>query len=234
MTRDDSIMDIKAILKAQANNDHAEFMARLLPGIDKERFVGVKTPELRTLAKEIAAGKYPGIDPDKFMDELPHELFEENQIHGFMISGMKDFDAAIERLEKFLPHIDNWATCDQTSPKIFRKNKERLLPYVLDWIRSDHVYTVRFAIGMLMQHYLKEDYLPEYIRIVCDIRSDEYYINMERAWYLATALAFRWEDALPYVKSGAIDEWTRRRTIQKAIESFRVSSEHKEILRGLR
>lgn len=211
---------------------YAQFQRKLIPTVRPESIIGVRTPELRRLAKEILKEDFC----EEFLSELPHKYFEENQLHGFIISQMKDFDSVIFRLTQFLPYIDNWATCDQTSPKIFKKSAhtDRLLPYIRKWLDSERTYTVRFAIGMLMQHFLDERFKPEYIALATSVRSDEYYINMEIAWYMATALAKQWDAALPYLQNNAMDKWVHNKTIQKARESYRISDEKKEFLKKLK
>jgi 3-methyladenine DNA glycosylase AlkD len=211
----------------ERDEGYAVFQRRLLPGIAAERVIGVRTPVLRKMAKEIAKTE----KCERFLRECPHEYFEENQLHGFIISGMKDFDACIDWLERFLPYMDNWATCDQTSPKIFRKYKSELLSYIVKWMKSEHTYTVRFGVGMLMQHYLDEDFRPEYPEMVAAVHSNEYYVNMEIAWYMATALAKQWDAVIPYVEEKRMDKWVHNKTIQKAVESYRITEEQKKHLR---
>jgi 3-methyladenine DNA glycosylase AlkD len=209
---------------------YAQFQSRLLPTVGSETIIGVRTPVLRRLAKEMLKdGSYA-----EFISELPHSYFEENQLHGFIISEMKDFDSCVAELEKFLPYIDNWATCDQTSPKIFKKNRDKLLPLIYKWLDSDHTYTVRFAIGMLMKHFLDEDFSTKYLDTVTAIRSDEYYINMEIGWYMATALDKQWDAAFPYISERKMSPWVHNCTIKKARESLRISDEHKKLLATLR
>ena len=165
---------------------------------------------------------------------LPHQYYEENNVHGFLIQQMKEYEKCMEELEKFLPYINNWATCDMTSPKVFKKHKEELLEAVRRWIASDHVYTVRYGIGMLMQHYLDEDFREEYPQMVSEIQSEEYYVNMMIAWYFATALAKQYETILPYIEKQKLDVWTHNKTIQKACESYRITPEQKAYLRTLK
>jgi 3-methyladenine DNA glycosylase AlkD len=167
-----------------------------------------------------------------FLDECPHMYFEENQLHGFILSERKNFEQCITELERFLPYMNNWATCDQTSPKIFKKNKSKLIPYIRKWITSDHPYTVRFAIGMLMQHFLDDEFETAYLELVAGIKSEEYYVNMEIAWYMATALAKQWDAAISYVENGKMDVWVHNKTIQKARESYRISAEQKAYLKN--
>lgn len=218
------------LLKEKRDEEYAAFQAKLTPGMARESFIGVRTPELRKLAKELIKGeKY-----EEFLNELPHKYFDENQLHGFIISNIKDFDKCIEKLEEFLPYIDNWATCDQTSPVIFKKNKDKLLPYLEKWIASDLTYTKRFAIGMLMQHFLDEDFDEKYLEMVAGVKSEEYYVNMEIAWYLATALAKQWDATIKVIESKELDKWVQNKTIQKARESYRISPEQKEYLKTLK
>lgn len=225
----------------------AAFTSRIIPNVDPKTILGIKTPELRALAKELLkspkgaanaskAKKAAALAPaaQKFLSDLPHKYFEENQLHGFVVSGIKDFDQCVAELERFLPCIDNWATCDQTSPACFKKHKAELLPRVKKWIKSKHVYTVRFAIGMLMRHFLDEDFAPEYLEMVAAVKSDEYYIKMEVAWYFAEALAKQWDAALPYIKQKRLEAWTHNKAIQKARESFKISDERKELLAGMK
>jgi 3-methyladenine DNA glycosylase AlkD len=209
---------------------YGAFQRKLLPNLEPERILGVRTPVLRKMARKM---EKEGLD-QAFLQELPHRYFEENQLHGFLISGRKDFDTCIKELGIFLPYMDNWATCDQTSPKIFKKEKRKLLPYIEWWLNASHTYTIRFGVNMLMQHYLDEDFRPEYVEWVAAIHSQEYYVNMGIAWYLATALAKQWDTVIPYLENRCLDPWVHQRTIQKARESYRITSEQKEYLRGLK
>ena len=228
---------IQKTLRQIADPKTAAFTAKIIPNVDPKSILGIKTPELRALAKELLASpKGAALAPaaQKFLDDLPHKYFEENQLHGFVVSGIKDFDQCVAELERFLPHIDNWATCDQCSPACFKKNRAALLPLIKKWIKSKRVYTVRFAIGMLLRHFLDEDFKPEYLEMVAAVKSDEYYIKMEVAWYFAEALAKQWDAALPYIKAKRLEAWTHNKAIQKARESFKVSDERKELLKGLK
>lgn len=209
---------------------YRDFQVKLMPTISFDSMIGVRTPELRKLAKK-------ELKKDKigdFLDTLPHKYFDENQLHAFIISEIKDYDVCMERLEKFLPYIDNWATCDQLSPKVFKKHKNDLLGKIREWIISKDTYTVRFAIGMLMQHYLDEDFDTEYPKMVSEVRSEEYYVNMMIAWYFATALAKQYEMVLPYIEGKKLSAWTHNKTIQKSVESYRISPEQKSYLRQLK
>lgn len=218
------------MLMEEQDMEYAQFHRRLVPTIEPESIIGVRTPILRKMAKQISKDSIC----QEFLNELPHKYYEENQLHGFIISEIKTFENCIEELEIFLPYINNWATCDQTSPKIFKKNKDRLLPYINKWISSDECYTVRFAIGMLMQHFLDDDFKPEYLEMVSQVKSEEYYVNMEIAWYMATALAKQWEFTIVYIEEKKMDKWVHNKTIQKARESNRITKEHKEYLNELK
>ena len=209
---------------------YRDMQMRIIPSIDPGSIIGVRTPALRTIAKEILrSGEY-----GEFLKELPHRYFEENQLQAFIISGIKDPEVCMQELERFLPYVDNWATCDQMSPGIFRKHKALLLEHVRKWIRSDKPYTVRFGVGMLMQHFLDEDYDPQYPEMAAGIRSDEYYVRMMIAWYFATALAKQYDSILPYIEQKRLDPWTHNKAIQKSIESYRITDEQKAYLKTLK
>jgi 3-methyladenine DNA glycosylase AlkD len=173
-------------------------------------------------------------DAGEFLRDLPHRYFDENQLHAFMISGIKDYGTCLEQVESFLPYVDNWATCDQLSPRVFKRHRQELLGEIRRWIASDRTYTVRFGLGMLMSHFLDEDFDPAFLDLAAGVRSEEYYIRMMAAWYFATALAKQYDAALPYIEDRRLEPWTHNRTIQKAVESFRVSPEQKDYLRSLR
>ena len=173
-------------------------------------------------------------DYKDFLEELPHQYFEENQLQAFIISRIKDLNECMENLETFLPYVDNWATCDQMSPKIFKKHKEELLMHVKEWIESDKTYTVRFGVGMLMEHFLDDDFDPVYPEMVAKLRSEEYYVNMMIAWYFATALAKQYELVLPYLEDKRLDDWVHNKAIRKSIESYRITDEQKAYLRTLK
>lgn len=209
---------------------YRDFQAGLIPGKTPEVMIGVRTPLLRALAKEILkAGDY-----EEFLRDLPHKYFDEDQLHAFIISGIKDYDRAMEELEAFLPYVDNWATCDQMSPKVFKKNKKDLLKHIKDWIKSDKTYTIRFGIGMLMEHFLDEDYDLKYPEMVAGLRSEEYYVNMMIAWYFATALAKQYDSILPFIEGKKLKDWTHNKAIQKAVESYRITPQQKEYLKTLK
>lgn len=222
--------DIVVRLRELADDKYRDFQSRLIPTVDSARIIGVRTPDIRSLAKELSARE----DIEVFLDDLPHEYFDEDQLHVFVISGMKDFDKCISRVNRFLPVIDNWATCDQLSPKVFRKHKAELLKQIRNWIISEHTYTVRFAIGMLMEHFLDEEYDREYSEMVAGVISDEYYINMMIAWYFATALAKQYDRVISYMEEKRLDVWTHNKAIQKCLESRRITPEQKEYLKSLK
>ena len=208
---------------------YREMQTGIIPTVKPESIIGVRTPELRRMAKELSGGEGTG----EFLNDLPHRYFEENQLHAFIISGMKDYDACLAELERFLPYVDNWATCDQMSPKVFRKHRPELLRPIRKWIASSRTYTVRFGIGMLMEHYLDGDFDPVYPEMVAAVRSEEYYVNMMIAWYFATALAKQYDAVLPYIDNRRLAPWTHNKAIRKFIESYRIGPEQKEYLRTL-
>ena len=222
--------DIRAALFAAPDLKYRDFQAKLIPNLAGDTMIGVRTPELRKMARQLA--KRP--DVGDFLKDLPHRYFDENQIHAFILSDMKDYDRCIEEVNLFLPFVDNWATCDQMSPKVFKKHRPELLTQIRQWIRSRHTYTVRFGIGMLLQHYLDEDFDPDYPAHVGGIHSEEYYINMMIAWYFATALAKQYEAVIPWLEEKRLELWVHNKTIQKAIESYRISAEQKAYLRTLK
>ena len=209
---------------------YRDFNSKLIPTVKKEDMIGVRTPELRKYAKKLL--KEEGVED--FLHSLPHKYFDENQLHAFIISEIKDFKLCIDELINFLPYLDNWATCDQLSPKIFKKYRNDLLPHIYEWLKSDKTYTVRFGIGMLMEHFLDEDFKSEYPEMVAAVRSEEYYINMMTAWYFATALAKQYESILPFIEGNKLDTWTHNKSIQKAIESNCINAEQKNYLKGLK
>ena len=209
--------------------DYRDLQARTIPTVDIDSIIGVRTPVLRKYAKELSGRD----DIDRFLNDLPHDFFDEDQLHAFILSGMKDYDKCLSEVERFLPFVNNWATCDQMSPKVFKKYRKELLPSIKTWLGSSEVYTVRFGIGMLMEHFLDEDFDPKYLKMVAKIRSEEYYVNMMIAWYFATALAKQYDAAVPYLENRKLDTWTHNKTIRKAIESYRISPEQKEYLRTL-
>jgi len=209
---------------------YRDFTAKLLPNVDSDAFIGVRLPALKALAKEL--NHTP--EAERFLNDLPHEYHDENHLHAFLLNLIKDFDTVVEELERFLPFINNWATCDSLSPNAFRKAPERLMPHIDRWLQSDHTYTVRFGIKCLMNYFLNEKFDTAYPDRVAVIRSDEYYINMMIAWYFATALAKQYDAIIPYIEDKKLDKWTHNKAIQKAIESYRVTDEHKAYLKTLK
>ena len=209
---------------------YGDFCAALMPTVDRDRVIGVRIPQIRALAKKI----YGTIQAEQFISELPHRYYEENNLHAFIIEKEKNFERAVMLTEEFLPYIDNWATCDSFSPIAFKSNKDRLLPYIKRWLGSDKTYTVRFAIEMLMKHYLDDGFSDEMPHLVLDATNDEYYVKMMAAWYFATALAKRYDDIIGYIEKGLPDIWVHNKTIQKATESYRISDEKKRYLKTLK
>lgn len=212
------------------DTEYQVFQSKLMPTIPPETVIGVRTPLLRKLAKELAGTP----QAEHFLQSLPHRYYEENNLHAFLIEKIRDYDTALAETERFLPYINNWATCDCFCPKVFAKHKEELLIPLRRWLGSDQTYTVRYAMGMLMRYYLDEDFQPEYLAWVAGVHSEEYYLNMMRAWYFATALAKQPDAALPWLTDRRLDVWTHNKTIQKAAESYRISPEMKQQLRELR
>ena len=209
---------------------YRDMQIKIIPTINPESVIGVRTPELKSIAKDfLKDGNYK-----EFLEELPHRYFEENQLQAFIISGIKDLNECMEALETFLPYVDNWATCDQMSPKIFRKHKDVLLTHIKEWIDSEKTYTVRFGVGMLMEHFLDDDYDTLYPELVAKLRSKEYYVNMMIAWYFATALAKQYESILPFIEEKRLDDWTHNKAIQKSLESRRITEEQKLYLKSLK
>ncbi len=222
--------EIRAALLSMQNETFRDFNAKLIPGVTDNEVIGVKTPELKALAKEYGRRG----DIDDFLKDLPHRYFEEKQLHAFLIAQIKDFDGCLAAVERFLPFIDNWATCDQLSPTVFKRHSKALLPYIDRWIASCETYKIRFGILNLMRYFLDENFDPAYPEKVAAIRSEEYYVNMMRAWYFATALAKQYEAVLPYLENDRLDVWTHNKTIQKARESYRITPEQKDYLRTLK
>ena len=209
---------------------YREMQVKIIPTVKPESIIGVRTPELRRMAKELGGKEEIGA----FLNDLPHQYFDENQLHAFILSGMKDYTECLAALERFLPYVDNWATCDQMSPKVFRKHRTELLGPIKKWIASGETYKIRFGIGMLMEHYLDEDFDMAYPETVAGIRSEEYYVNMMTAWYFATALAKQYDAVLPFIENCRLDTWTHNKAIQKAVESYRITPEQKEYLKTLK
>ncbi|MBO4782468.1 MAG: DNA alkylation repair protein [Lachnospiraceae bacterium] len=223
-------MTVYQQLSEVKDDKYKDFQAKLVPNISRDTILGVKTPEMRRIAKEVFNSK----DRDAFLNDLPHKYYEENLVHFFVISMIKDFDECIAAVEKFLPYVDCWPVSDQASPKSFKKNTDKLLPYIKKWMKSKHVYTARFGIRMLMNEYLGDNFKPEYPELVAKVKGDDYYIKMMIAWYFATALAKNYDECIGFIENRRLDDWVHKKAIQKAIESFRVTEEHKEYLRSLK
>lgn len=218
---------MKELLFSNQDLKYKAFHQKLMPTINPDTVIGVRTPVLKKIAKE-----YFGSDVQReFIKNLPHEYYEENNLHAFFIAEIKDFDECMKEIEKFLPYIDNWATCDGLRPKCFKKNTVRLIPYIEKWLKSSQTYTVRFAMEMLMIYFLDEAFEKAYPEMVASVKSEEYYVQMMQAWYFATALAKQWDSVLPYITENKLPVWVHNKTIQKAIESFRITNEQKQILR---
>lgn len=230
MTDDELLSSLRKELYALQDLKYRDFNSALIPNICKQTVIGVRIPELRKLAKRIFAE----IDCFQYFNIIPHEYFEENLLHAFLIEKINDFEICINVAEAFLPYIDNWAVCDSFFPPVFKKQKERLLPFISQWIKSAHPYTVRYAIGILMRLFLDESFKPEYLEIAASAVSDEYYVNMMRAWYFATALAKQYKSAIIYIEENRLDEWTHNMTIKKAAESRRISADTNSYLKTLR
>lgn len=212
------------------DKSYKEFHSRLIPNIESERIIGVRIPELRKLAKRlIKEGR-----AEAFIKDLPHIFYEENNLHAFILEQIADYDLLISELDRFLPYVDNWATCDSLRPKAFRRNTERLLSEAEKWINSSHEYTVRFGIEILMIYFLDEHFNEAYPLKVAEIKSDKYYINMMIAWYFATALAKQWDAIIPYIEQNRLSQWVHNKTIRKAIESYRITPEQKKYLMSLK
>ena len=210
---------------------YAAFIAKLTPGFPPSHFIGVRVPLLRTIARSFANEEAAS---QRFLSHLPHSYYEEDMLHGMLISLVKDYDRCLDLTDRFLPYVDNWAVCDTLSPKVFAKHKAQLLENILRWSSSSHTYTCRFGLRMLMTHFLDDSFSADFLEIPATIRSEEYYVKMMVAWFFATALAKQWKATLPYLENRQLDPWTHRKTIQKAIESYRIPPERKDYLRTLR
>ena len=210
---------------------YAAFIAKLTPGFPPSHFIGVRVPLLRTIARSFAKEEAAS---QRFLSHLPHSYYEEDMLHGMLISLVKDYDRCLDLTDRFLPYVDNWAVCDTLSPKVFAKHKAQLLENILRWSSSSHTYTCRFGLRMLMTHFLDDSFSADFLEIPATIRSEEYYVKMMVAWFFATALAKQWKATLPYLENRQLDPWTHRKTIQKAIESYRIPPERKDYLRTLR
>ena len=226
-----SIIDqIRKELFENQDEAYRQMQVKIIPSVDADSIIGVRTPKLREMAKRYKKAE----DIDEFLNELPHKYFDENQLHAFILSESKEYEKCMEQTNVFLPYVDNWATCDQMSPKIFKKHREELLENIKKWIKSKETYTIRFGVGMLMEHFLDEDFNLSYPEMVATLRSEEYYVNMMIAWYFATALAKQYDAVLPFIEGKKLDVWTHNKAIQKSVESYRITPEQKEYLKSLK
>jgi 3-methyladenine DNA glycosylase AlkD len=210
--------------------EYKTFQCKLIPTVNPDTVIGVRTPALRKLAREISRDPEAG----EFLKCLPHDYYEENNLHGFVIEVIKDYDTVIRMLEEFLPYVDNWATCDLISPKVFKKHLPELYGKIEEWLASDRTYTVRFGLEMLMRFYLDDAFRPEMLALVAAVRTEEYYVKMMMAWFFATALVKQYDAALPVIQDQWLEPWTHNKAIQKALESYRISDEKKGYLRSLK
>ncbi len=222
--------EIQTELFAMQDLSYRDFHARLMPTVEKGKIIGVRTPILRKYARKIKNEPCAA----EFIPTLPHRYYEENNLHAFLIEQISDFDTCIAEINRFLPHVDNWATCDMMRPKCFKKNTAKLLPEIEKWLASTHTYTIRFGIEMLMIYFLDGEFEPQFLAKVCNVKSDEYYVNMMRAWYFATALAKQYGAAVKYITENRLDIWTHNKTIQKAVESYRITDEQKIFLKSVK
>jgi 3-methyladenine DNA glycosylase AlkD len=221
---------IQEQLFARQDSTYGDFQRKLMPTVSPQTVIGVRTPALRALAKELSGSA----EAEAFLQELPHRYYEENNLHAYLLERIRDYPQAAAAVEEFLPYVDNWATCDSMKIRAFAKHKQELLSPIRRWLNSGRVYTVRFAIELLMNYYLDGDFTPEYPAMVAAVQSEEYYVNMMIAWYFATALAKQYEAVFPYIEQGKLNVWTHNKTIQKAVESYRITPEQKTILRALK
>ncbi|MBQ8496200.1 MAG: DNA alkylation repair protein [Clostridia bacterium] len=222
--------DIQTSLFSLQDPKYKSFQEKLMPTVEPDTVIGIRTPVLRRFASDFAKTEEASV----FMESLPHRYYEENNLHAFLIEKLGDFEKTVEALDAFLPYIDNWATCDMMSPKIFAKNKDKLLPHIEKWLDSAHIYTVRFGIVTLMKYHLDADFSPLYLEKIAKISSDAYYINMAAAWFFAEALIKQYEYTLPYLTERKLSPWVHNKTISKACDSFRISKETKNYLKTLR
>ena len=230
MTKEEVRKTVQKELFVLQDLKYRDFHAKLIPSVDKEKVIGIRTPALRAYAKKFGKKE----EAKQFLEILPHQYYEENNLHGLLIEQMKEYEKCVEKLERFLPYIDNWATCDLLAVKTVKNHLDLYISEVYRWMESDQPYTIRFGVNMLMKYYLGDNFKIEYPEKVAAIRSEEYYVNMVRAWYFATALAKQYEQILPFLEERRMDLWTHNKTIQKAIESYRITSEQKEYLRTLK
>ena len=230
MTPKEVIPKVQQDLFTMQDLKYRDFHAKLMPTVEKESVIGVRVPVLRTYAKKFGKTE----EAKQFLKILPHQYYEENNLHMMLVAQIKDYESCLAEVERFLPYVDNWATCDLPAPKCFEKHKKELIAVIRKWISSEKTYVVRYGIGLLLRLYLDADFDPAYLELVTAVQSEEYYVNMMIAWYLATALAKQWEETIPYLEERRLSEWVHRKTIQKAVESYRITKEKKEYLRSLR
>lgn len=223
-------MKAQELLFQLQDKSYRDFQSKLIPTIPVETIIGVRIPAIRKLAKEY------GKDPEsvEFLKQLPHTYYDENILHALLVAEIKDYEVCVKEVEHFLPYVDNWAVCDIFSPKVFRKNKDKLIDKIREWTASGQPYTCRFGMEMLMTHFLDEDFRVEYLEIPAAVHSGEYYVNMMIAWFYATALAKQWDAVIGYIEKKCLDPWTHNKTIQKARESYRITREQKEYLKTLK
>ncbi len=221
---------IRQRLFALQDRAYRDFHLGLIPNVPPETVIGVRTPELKALAMKLAGTP----EAEAFLESLPHAYYEENNLHGFLLCRIRDYDECVRQIDRFLPHVDNWATCDSLKPRVFGRHPEALIRDIRRWIASGRVYTVRFGLRCLMDHFLDDRFRPEYLDLAASVRSEEYYVNMMIAWFFATALAKQYDAALPYLEQHRLDPWVHAKTLQKARESFRITPEQKEYLKSLK
>ncbi len=221
---------VKSKLFEMQDLQYKSFHSKLMPTVNPDKIIGIRVPELRRFAKDFSKTE----EAEMFIKNLPHKYYEEDNLHAFLIEQIKDYQQVINELNRFLPFVDNWATCDGLTPKIFAKHTDELIGEIDNWLKSEHIYAVRFAVNMLMKFYLDDNFKEDYLQKVADIKSDEYYVKMVQAWYFATALAKQWNSAVLYLTENKLCEWVHNKTIQKAVESYRITPEQKEYLKKLK
>ncbi len=220
------------------DKEYAAFQSKLTPGVAVDAFIGVRVPQCRAFAKELVKASKTdekvSAEVLDFLNTLPHKYYDENMLHGLILSEYKDFDECLAGVEKFLPYVDNWAVCDIMSPKVFAKHKLQMIQNIQRWTQSNHVYTIRFGIEILMRDFLDEDFAVEFLQIPAAVQSEEYYVNMMIAWFFATALAKQWNATIPFIEQKRLGVWTHNKTIQKAKESYRITEDQKKYLSDLK
>ena len=225
-----TIADFQKELLAQGNESYKKFTAKLVPNVDENFIIGLKwTPQLRTFTKNFFGGN---LEP--FLNSLPHKYYEENLIHAHLISEMKNFFECLREVKKFLPYVDNWGVCDSIIPKIFKKHVQELEPEILNFLKSENPYAVRFALLMLLKFYLGENFNEKYLAAAAEIKSENYYVQMAAAWFFTEALIKQYDSAKIYLEQKKLVPWIQNKTIQKAVESYRISDAQKNYLRTLK